>query len=326
MQKLGGRGLGHLRVKHLRLLEQIMVCGSLRKAAEGLHMSEPAASQMLAEVESTFGVALFERGRRGMTPNQVANVLVARVRVILRELQGMQADVCDLESQQEISIDLGALPRCLHTLVPSALTYLFSSDFKPRVRITEGTSVQLLEALERGKLDIAVTRLLEGYAGTSGARYFNSAILYEEAISIVCRVDHELSAERKINLEMLTGYDWVLPPLNSLTGRLIEEEFISAGLSPPVPKVEWLTSTSRLTLVQRSDFLGICPESVAVEWEQRGLLHVLPISLRVPLSPISVVWRKAKDDNPEIVSMKDALIECAATMPAARGIPDRGSP
>ncbi|MEG6525989.1 LysR family transcriptional regulator, partial [Bordetella bronchiseptica] len=93
MQKSAARGLGHIRIKHLRLLELVVQYGSLRKAAEGLHLSEPAASQMLREVESTFGVTLFERGRRGMRPNPFADVLVGRVRVILRELHEMQADV-----------------------------------------------------------------------------------------------------------------------------------------------------------------------------------------------------------------------------------------
>ncbi|CCJ60031.1 LysR family transcriptional regulator [Bordetella bronchiseptica] len=317
MQKSAARGLGHIRIKHLRLLELVVQYGSLRKAAEGLHLSEPAASQMLREVESTFGVTLFERGRRGMRPNPFADVLVGRVRVILRELHEMQADVAELEHRQGVSIDLGALPRCLHTLVPTTLVRLFGAGFRSRVRIAEGTSRQLLDALDQGAIDIAVTRLLESHAGLAGARNFDSAVLYEEAIAIVCSTDHPLSAVDTVTLDMLTQYDWVLPPSTSITGKLIEEEFVSAGLRPPVPKVEWLTSASRLTLVQKSNFLGICPASVAAELQQGGRLHVLPVNPRVPLPPISVVWRRTKGDIAEIMDMKNALIECAAAMPGA---------
>ena len=159
--------------------------------------------------------------------------------------------------------------------------------------------------------------MLESHAGLAGARNFDSAVLYEEAIAIVCSTDHPLSAVDTVTLDMLTQYDWVLPPSTSITGKLIEEEFVSAGLRPPVPKVEWLTSASRLTLVQKSNFLGICPASVAAELQQGGRLHVLPVNPRVPLPPISVVWRCTKGDIAEIMDMKNALIECAAAMPGA---------
>ena len=92
--------------------------------------------------------------------------------------------------------------------VPTTLVRLFGAGFRSRVRIAEGTSRQLLDALDQGAIDIAVTRLLESHAGLAGARNFDSAVLYEEAIAIVCSTDHPLSAVDTVTLDMLTQYDW----------------------------------------------------------------------------------------------------------------------
>lgn len=298
----------HLRIKHLRLLEQLMEQGTLRKAAASLHVSEPAASQMLRDMESTFGVTLFERGRRGMTPNEVSNLLVNRARVILRELQAMENDIAELSSQRNEVIQLGALPRCMYALMPATLARLYSQGFKPRIQITEGSSSQLLDALERGGLDLALTRVIDDYPGLLSGSTFQITNLFEEKSVIVCSVDHPLVRQRKLNLADLLEYHWVLPASNSLTRRLFDSEFINMGLIPPAPKVEGRTATS-LSLVQHSAFLSICPASVATEWEQKGLLHVLPVKLHVPLPPISAIWRVSKSDNPSILTIRDALLE-----------------
>lgn len=304
----------HLRIKHLRLLERLVEYRSLRKAAESLNMSEPAASQMVRDMETTFGVILFERGRRGMTPNQNACVMVNRARVILRELQGMANDMASLNEHREVSIKLGSLPRCLHALIPITLAHLYSNGFRPQIHITEGSSTQILAALGQGDLDIAVTRLLDGYTDIPVSPRFGTEILYEEGMVIVGAVDHELANEKTVSLEALAQFGWVLPPPGSVTRRLIETEFINAGLTPPIPKVESSTSVSQLNLVRRSSFLGICPASVAIEWEQRNLLRVIPVVLRVPLPPISVVWHLTKGDDPWITAIKDALLHCTHTV------------
>lgn len=297
----------HLRMKHLRLIERLVELGTLRKAAESLHVSEPAASQMLRDMEATFGVTLFERGRRGMALNEASALLVNRARVILRELQAMENDIADLSSQRSEIIQLGALPRCMYELVPATLGHLYTQGFQPRIQITEGSSSQLLDALERGELDLALTRVIDGYAGLFSGSTFEIIKLFDEWSVVVCSVRHPLVSQCVLGLKDLLEYDWVLPVSNSLTRNLIDAEFINKGLIPPTPKVEGRTATL-LSLVQHSDFLSICPASVAADWAQKGLLHVLPMNLQVPLPPISAVWRVSKRDYPPIVAIKNALL------------------
>ncbi|TAM53956.1 MAG: LysR family transcriptional regulator, partial [Burkholderiaceae bacterium] len=50
-----------LRLRHLELLVALAEAGTMRGAAERLHLSQPAISKMLNEIESGFGVRLFDR-------------------------------------------------------------------------------------------------------------------------------------------------------------------------------------------------------------------------------------------------------------------------
>ena len=305
----------HLRLKHLRLLEQLIEHGTLRKAAKSVHVSEPAASQMLRDMESTFGVTLFERGRRGMAPNAASSLVVNRARVILRELQAMEDDIADLSSQRNETIQLGALPRCMYALIPATLARLYEHGFEPRIQILEASSPQLLDGLDRGELDLALTRVIDDRTDLLSGSAFQIIKLFEERSVIVCSSKHPLATRHSLNLTDLLEYHWVLPGTNSLTRKLFDSEFINMGLVPPVPKVEGRTATS-LSLVQHSAFLSICPASLANDWARKGLLHVLPIELQVPLPPICAIWRASKSDNPSILTIRDALLESSG-QPAA---------
>jgi DNA-binding transcriptional LysR family regulator len=299
--------LFHLRMKHMSLLERLVDYGTLRQAAESLHVSEPAASQMLRDIEASFGVTLFERGRRGMTPTAISMLLINRARVILRELQAMDSDIADLSSQKRELVKLGALPRCMYALVPKTLARLYDQGFEPRIQITEASSSQLLEALEGGELDLALTRMVDDTTERISRSSLEITALLNEVTVIVCSVNHPLTKYDAVGLEDLLDYDWILPVSKSLTRQIMDTEFINNGLVPPTPKVEGRTATS-LSLVQHSTFLTICPATVAKEWEERELLHILSVELKVPLPPISLICRISKKDNPSIVAIKDAVL------------------
>ena len=68
VRKLGSR----LKMRHLMLLLQIEQHGSLTRVAEQMATSQPAVTNALSELESMFGVPLFERSARGMTPTRWA--------------------------------------------------------------------------------------------------------------------------------------------------------------------------------------------------------------------------------------------------------------
>ncbi len=64
MSGMSASALTQLRIRHFKLIESLVSVGSLHKAARALHLSQPAASAMLKEVEEALGATLFERTRK----------------------------------------------------------------------------------------------------------------------------------------------------------------------------------------------------------------------------------------------------------------------
>lgn len=318
MSRTIGHRVSQIRIRHLALLDLLMEHRSLRKAAESLGISEPTASQMVRDMEAMFGQQLFKRGRRGMTPNQMAEALHKRGRVVLRETQAMEEDLRDFSDGLDIVFYLGALPRCMHGLIPTTLADLYQNHFRARVHVMEGSSTQLLSALDQGDLDIAVTRLLDEHGNPLADSRFNAQVLYEEGMSIICSNGHELASDVEVKLADLSGFSWVLPSAGSVTRKLIETEFLNVGLTPPRPTVECAISASQLSVVRTGHFLGICPSSIAQEWQQQKLLRVVQVKLKVPLPPIVAAWHQTKNDEPSIMSFKAALLRSVRPRKKAR--------
>ena len=75
-----------LKTRQLSLLLELAEHGSVLRAAQAASMTQPAASKLLAEMESLLGVKLFERHARGVEPTWYGQVLVRHARTALTEL------------------------------------------------------------------------------------------------------------------------------------------------------------------------------------------------------------------------------------------------
>ena len=93
MSKKSARpALDRLRIRHCRLLEMLAAHESLRKAASLMGVSQPVASQMLAEIEAAFGVTLFTRSRNGLRATARLPAVLRRIRNVVNEFDAAHAE------------------------------------------------------------------------------------------------------------------------------------------------------------------------------------------------------------------------------------------
>ena len=76
----------HLKTRHLVLLVELGRHGSILRAADAAHMTQPAASKLLAELEYALGVQLFERLARGISPTWYGDIMIRRAGTALAEI------------------------------------------------------------------------------------------------------------------------------------------------------------------------------------------------------------------------------------------------
>lgn len=304
---------GHLKLRHLKLLDLLEELGSITRAARVLHLTQPAVSTMLREMESLFGVTLVERSARGVVLTQAARVALRRFRIALAEIHASQDEALRAQRSGRSRIRVGALTVAMLDVVPLALARFIDAFGPVQVEIVEGTADGLSGQLLRGELDVVVGRIGLSWARSPDGAQLDQVGLFEEPRCIACRVGHPMIGARTPDLGGLAAASWVLQPVPSSSRQAFEEMFLSRGLVPPVPTVESASAHSCLDVVARTDLLSVSPRALARRQVDAGRLHLLDASPNLVGMAISAIWRRTGADDPIVTGFRDALVAISSS-------------
>lgn len=299
----------HLRVRHLCLLELLVQHGTVRKAAERLHASQAAASQMLAELESAFGGPLFTRTRSGVQPTSRLVDVLPRIKIVLGELEAACGQIATV-SQPVIRI--GANLQFLTQLLPPAIAQLHNSDPGTRFLLQEGPSDSLIRALMEGSLDCAIARLsTRALRDSKCDKDLQFWPLGGGQLCLVVGCSHPLAKRKRIAIEDLIEEQWALGIRSGQGREIMERVFLEAGLRPPQPMIECRPQFANLAFAAQIPLIAVATRVDALAWQEAGLLHVLPIDISEKISPIAFVCRKATANNKWLVQLREIVGDVA---------------
>ncbi len=303
--------VGHLKLRHLQLLSLLDEEGSITRAASALHLTQPAVSAMLRELESRFGMPLVQRSRLGVSLTPAARGALRRFRIALAEIEASREEAMLADRQARARIRVGALTVAMLELLPESIARFVGSPEPIQVEITEGTVDGLSGQLLRGELDLVVGRLGLGWARSPEAAQLGQARLFDEPRCIVGRATHPLTRRRAIDMATLGTQRWVLQPPPSSSRLAFDEMFLVRGLTPPVPTIESASVHSHLDLVARAGLLAVVP--LALASRHRATRQLVRLSCETDLPPIalSVIWRRTSESDPLTMRLRDALLEVA---------------
>ncbi len=299
--------LAQIRLRDLILLEHVHTLGTLRQAAQAMHVTQPAVTQMLKGIEAAFGVSLVDRGRRGVSLTAAGHAALVRLRCARHELEF--AREAALTTQQPM-LRVGATPIATLQLLPLAVRQMRTRMPRVRLTLSESGVESLWRQLSEGSLDALVGRLPGSnpqYPQTSGLRY---EAIGTERMVLVSSKDHSMAkgGARKGNrqqwLEALAASHWVLPPADALAVLNFNEWFGQAGLTPPVPAVVSGSFYATLNIVSKTDMLAVVPESAALGLVGTLKLKILDTPWRNP--PVNLVFaaRESSWDGASISALR----------------------
>ena len=305
----------HLRIRHLRLLELLVQHGTVRKAAERLHASQPAASQMLAELESAFGGPLFTRSRRGVQETARLSVLLRRIKIVLGELEAASGE---LTTSSHPVIRIGANLQFLTQLLPAALARFRDGNPDARFLLQEGPSESLIDALIEGSLDCAIARLSTRSLDSKREKELQFWPLDGGQLCLVVGRSHPLAKRKRIALEDLVGEQWALGVRNGQGREIIDRFFLDAGLRPPRPMIECRPQFANLAFAAKMHLVTVATRADALPAQEAGWLHVLPIDISLKLAPIAFVCRRAGANDKWLVQLREAVSAAARSIKPAQ--------
>ena len=292
--------------------------GSFHKAAEALDVSQPALTKSIRRLETTLGLALFERHARGISPTPYGDALASHGALIATDLRHAVQVVKDMQRAVLGTIRVGAGPSMSVSLLPAVTSALLTQQPGIRLLVRSGLNDTLLAALQRGELDFAITSMPSG-SSLSGVLHHER--LYSDSVVIIAARRHPL-ASRTLTAEALLPFNWVMPSQNVLTRNHLEEFFMMRNLPLPTVSAETDSIPYLREVVARTQLLSYVPTTLVTD---RGLSRLkVPGSVWHP--PVSVSYRRRAALLPAHQLLLGLLRETAPRVfhgPAARGATER---
>lgn len=297
--------ISRLRFRHLSVIEALSALRSIRKAARVLHLSEPAVSKALGEIEESFGFRLFERSAAGVVPTPRGLSVIEGATLLLNSLKHVRRSA--MAVGDGVVLRLGAIPFIGMTVLPRLLRGLQGQGQGLRVELREGTSPDLIELLRHGEIDAMLTTLSPELIAGGGGVEVKFTPLFTELLVVLAPLGHPLARKRKVTLEDLGDEPWILPPEGTVTTVAVRDAFLSRGLVPPQP---WIESSGVHTSIEFvAAGLGLCaaPMALARAARRRGLLTELKVDQPIELPPICFTHRGCDDRSHAIARLREAL-------------------
>lgn len=198
--------------------------GSFSRAAEQLHLTQPAVSKRVQALETALGCRLFDRVGRRVYPTDAGRLLRPRAEALLRGLRDAQRELADLDRRVAGELALATSHHVgLHRLAP-ALREFTRRHPGVQLDIRFEDSEEAHHLVRRTDAEIAVVTL-----NPKGDPDLETHELWDDPLAFVAAEDHELVGQGRLSLARLAESRPVLPGLATYTGRIVAEAFAAAG-------------------------------------------------------------------------------------------------
>ena len=143
-----------LDLRQLNAFLAIVSAGSLGRAAETLHVTQPALSRTVRRLEQEIGAPLFERHSNGMQLTAIGSTLLPHATLLLREAENATEEINAMRGLARGTIRVGAVGNIASLILPLAIGAVLKKRPQLNVFVIEGVWDRLAEALIKHEIDI----------------------------------------------------------------------------------------------------------------------------------------------------------------------------
>jgi LysR family transcriptional regulator, nitrogen assimilation regulatory protein len=208
----------------------IVDCGSLTRAAERMHVAQPALSQQLAGLEAAYEKTLVSRSRQGITVTPAGRALYRNAQTVLRQLKQLESDVKSAGDYVSGHVSVG-LPVSCAPIVSMPLIQAVHERF-PHIllQISENLSGLLGELILNNRLDLAML-----YAAHGSEGLIRKPLLIERLCLVnVAALAPSLDVDNTVSVRQMADVPLVLPSHSNGLRALVDAAFSRHGLKPRI--------------------------------------------------------------------------------------------
>ena len=311
--------LTRLKLHQLRVVVEVARHESITAAAAALHISQPAVTKTVRDVEHVLETPIFERRPRGVVLNDFGQLVLPHIQTIFAELDRIGDDLAALGTGASGTVSVGATMVALPHLLPECLTALMLETPKASIRVVEGTVDQMVTALDHGQIDIVVGRILD----TPRRTYLVRRRFFSDTFVPVVGAHHPLAGQAGSRPKNLAGYRWVLPPEGSSARTPLERFLSRRDIRLEGSIIETVSFQMVLGLLSKTEMIAVVPRHIADQGVEAGSLAIVGPDLEGGTMPVGVTHRGDRDLSPLAERLAEVFgavaLEAIASRRAARG-------
>jgi LysR family carnitine catabolism transcriptional activator len=203
-------------LRHIEAFLAVARCGNFTRAASELHVSQPALTVQIRQLESALGVRLFDRNNRTVGLTQPGRELVAPFERVLLDVRSIVEGAHDFAAHRRGVVTVACLPSIAAELLPRAIADLATRHHGITVRVRDVVAARVLELVKSGEVDFGL-----GSAARVDRELTDHPLLADRLSAFVAKA-HPLADKHQVTLREVAGYPLILTGPDSSVRELVE--------------------------------------------------------------------------------------------------------
>jgi DNA-binding transcriptional LysR family regulator len=237
-----------VRIEQLEYLAAVTRLGSLRRAAEELHVSQPALSETVRNLERELAVTLLDRRRSGATISRDGRELLPHIMNVLEAVDRLRR-ASDEQHQSNRMVRIGTVNAATVTLLAPAVQSFRRAHPRTQVEIIPAQQGDIHRALLEGSLDLGLVNVL---AGDDPPHDLDSVRLLRGRVVACLRPDSPLAAQDSVTKE-----DLLTEPLIAMRAGYLMHRVVQRLFGDPLPPIAFSTDGAEMGKLMVAQGLGV---------------------------------------------------------------------
>lgn len=281
---------------------------NFRKAAEAVHLSQPAFSRRVDKLEQALGVRLLERTTRRVTLTTVGREFERKVRELLDELDTTLLGIRGGAATRMGEVTVACVPSTVYYYLSRVIRRYRERCPQVRVKVLDAGANEVLGAVAGGEADFGLNFL----GAQEGELEFKP--LVEERFVAACRRDHPIARLRQVSWARLAEYDYIAVSRTS-GNRVLLDQALAGVPGRPQGLYETQHVTTMLGLVEAGLGVAAVP-SMAMPGRDHPSLVSVPLVDPVVTRKVGLIRRRHRTLSPAAQQLYDL---CSAVGSRAEG-------
>ncbi len=273
--------------QHLLVFVKVVERGNFSKAAEDLHMTQPAVSQYIQKLEQFYGTQLLERNNKYVRLNRPGKIVYDHAKEILGIYSKISGLIDDLANAPKGRLTIGASYSFGEYILPHVISQLHSEFPQIQPSIMIGNTKEIAELVSKNQLDIGIIE------GDYHDRHLMIEPFADDSMFVIASAKHPLAKQSDVcHPKKLEKETWIIREEGSGTREACDNLWSQLSISPGDIMVFGSTQIIKESVEAG---LGIALLSQATFRKERhlDLIRILPVDGTPYKRKFSIVTRKS---------------------------------